>query len=387
MKKLRIIIITLGAVLFLESCNDDDNPGYLYEIPLKTSDGWEVCSSNEAGLDSVQLIEMVDYLASRYVHQIHSIVIVKNDKLVFEKYFEGYLYSNDPPGSNGEFILYNMETDHFLASVSKSVTSVIFGAAVKAGFIAKVDTLLADVLPDYELILVGEKADITLEHLLCMSSGLDWDEWSTSYDDPANDVAAMFHEDDPVEYILSKPMTSSPGDEFHYNSGGTNVLGAVIEKETGMSLLDFANEYLFDPLNVQGGMWEKMAGGYYFASGGIYLRSRELTKIGYLFLNEGYWDNRQIITGEWISKSIAPHIQTDDLIPQSESYGYQWWIMDFHANNQTYECFFAAGWGDQFMFIFPDQEMIITINSGNFTGAVNMSIFAFVENHILPGLL
>jgi CubicO group peptidase (beta-lactamase class C family) len=387
MKKLRMLIVTLGAVLFLGSCNDDDEPGYSYEIPPKTSDGWEVCSSNEVGLDSVQLIEMVDYLASRYVHQIHSIVIVKNDKLVFEKYFEGYLYSNDPPGSNGDYILYDRETDHFLASVSKSVTSVIFGAAVKAGFIAKADTLLVDVLPDYEYILVGEKADITLEHLLCMSSGLYWDEWSTSYEDPANDVVAMFHADDPIEYILSKPMTSSSGDEFHYNSGGTNVLGAVIEKETGMSLLDFANEYLFDPLNVQGGLWEKMASGYYFASGGIYLRPRELTKIGYLFLNEGSWDNSQIITKEWISESIAPHIQTDDLIPQSDSYGYQWWIMDFHANNQSYECFFAAGWGDQFMFIFPNLEMIITINSGNFAGAVNMSIIGFVEKYILPGLL
>ena len=151
--------------------------------------------------------------------------------------------------------------------------------------------------------------------------------------------------------------------------------------------MKFANEYLFDPLNVQGGLWEKMAGGYYFASGGIYLRPWELTKIGYLFLNEGSWDNIQIITKEWISESITPHIQTGELIPQSDSYGYQWWIMNFFANNQSYKCFFAAGWGDQFMFIFPDQDMIITINSGNFAGAVNMSIFAFVQNHILPGLL
>ena len=117
------------------------------------------------------------------------------------------------------------------------------------------------------------------------------------------------------------------------------------------------------------------------------MRTRELTKIGYLFLNEGYWDNTQVITEEWIGESTKAHIQTDDLIPQSDSYGYQWWIMDMQANNHTYNCFFAAGWGDQYMFIFPDQEMIITINSGNYTGAMNMSIFTFVENHILPGLL
>lgn len=386
MKKRGILFIIIGLVLFLASCNKEDEPGYTYEIPTLTDDGWEVSSSNESGLDSAQLTEMVNYLESRYVHNIHSIVIVKNDKLVFEKYFEGYLYSNNPPGSNGDFIQYDRETDHFLASVSKTVTSVIFGAAIRAGFIENVDTLLIDVLPEYGQVLIGEKADITLKHLLCMSSGLHWDEWSIPYNDPANDVAALFNEDDPIEYILSKHMTNSPGDEFHYNSGGTNVLGAVIEKETGMSLLDFGNEYLFDPLNMQGGLWETMAGGYYFASGGVYLRPRELTKIGYLFLNEGSWDNTQIITEEWISESTSAHIQTDNLIPQSDSYGYQWWIMDFFANNQTYECFFAAGWGDQYMFIFPDQEMIITINSGNYTGAMNMSIFNFVENHILPGL-
>ena len=130
MKKLRILIISLVTVLFLGSCNDEES-GYSYEIPPKTSDGWEVSSSNEVGLDSAQLIDMVDYLASRYVHQIHSIVIVKNAKLVFEKYFEGYLYSNDPPGSNGDFILYDRETDHFMASVSKSITSVIFVLQLK----------------------------------------------------------------------------------------------------------------------------------------------------------------------------------------------------------------------------------------------------------------
>ncbi len=379
--------LILGLVLILGSCDNEGESGYTYEIPPLTSDGWMVGSAHEVGLDTTELTDMVDYLASRYVHNIHSIIIVKNDQLVFEKYFEGYLYSNDPPGSNGDFIQYDRETDHFLASVSKSVTSVIFGAAVNAGFIKNVDTLLLDVLPEYEHILIGEKADITLEHLLCMSSGLYWDEWSTSYEDPENDVRALFNEEDPIEYILSKHLTNSPGDEFHYNSGGTNVLGAIIEKETGMSLLDFGNEYLFDPLNMEGGLWELMAGGYYFASGGIYLRPRELTKIGYLFLNEGKWDNTQIITEEWISESTAAHIQTEDLIPQSDSYGYQWWIMDLQANNQTYNCFFAAGWGDQYMFIFPDQEMIITINSGNYTGAMNMSIFTFVENHILPALL
>jgi CubicO group peptidase (beta-lactamase class C family) len=249
-----------------------------------------------------------------------------------------------------------------------------------------VDDLLMDVLPAYKDLLTGEKAEITLKHLLTMSSGLHWDEWSKSYEDPENDVVALFNEEDPIEYILSKHMTNSPGMEFHYNSGGTNVLGAIVEEKTGKSLLEFGNEYLFDPLNIQGGLWERMAGGYFFASGGLYLRPRELSKIGYLFLNDGYWMGEQIITESWITESTTGYIETDNLIPQSETYGYQWWIMDFQAGNISYDCFFAAGWGDQYMFIFPEQEMIITINSGNYYQSGSISLFGLVENFILPAL-
>ena len=383
--QLRISLL-LVLFLLLHGCKDDTEYAYSYRIPEASNDGWEVSSAGDLGLQTSSLVDMMDYLASSPDHQIHSILIIKDDRLVFEEYFEGYLYSNNPPGSNGDYIQYDRETDHYLASVSKSITSVIFGAAVKEGYIASVDTLLRDVLPEYQHILTGRKEGITLEHLLCMSSGLHWDEWSKSFEDPENDVIALFHEEDPLEYILSKHMINDPGQEFLYNSGGTNVLGAVIERATGMGLLDFGNQYLFGPLQVEGGMWERMAGGYMFASGGIYLRPREQAKIGSLFLNEGYWGNEQIITEDWIVASSTEHIETDDLIPQAHAYGYQWWMMDFHINSQIYDCFFAAGWGDQFIFIFPAQDMIVVVNSGNFLSYGGVSVFGLLEEFILQYL-
>ena len=386
MKQHNIYFIFLLLVTGMMGCSLGE-PDFVYEVPEKADDGWEVAHADANGLQSNNLSEMMDFIEATEDHHIHSILILKNDLLVFEHYFEGYLYSNNPPGSNGDFIQYSSLTDHYLASVTKSVTSVIFGAAVKEGFISDVDEPLVDIMPQYDSILTGEKAEITLRHLLTMSSGLHWDEWSSSFENPANDVRALFNEDDPIAYILSKHMTNSPGDEFHYNSGGTNVLGAVVEVKTGMGLLDFGNQYLFDPLNIQGGKWETMAGGYMFASGGLYLRPRELTKIGSLFLNDGYWGEQQIITPDWISQSTYPYIETDNLIPQSDAYGYQWWIMDFQANGQTYDCFFAAGWGDQYMFIFPAEEMIVTIHCGNFLQGGSISIFNLVENFILSGLI
>lgn len=356
---------------------------YVYEIPEIADDGWQVDSLKNTTLSQASLEDMIDHIQSVNDHQIHSILIIKDNKLVFEKYFEGYLYRNNPPGSNGAFITYDRKTDHYLASVTKSVTSVLFGIAVKEGYIETVDEPLRDVFPEYSDILVGDKEGITLEHMLCMSSGLSWDEWSSSFTSPTNDLYSLFHADDPLEAILSNDMIALPGEEFHYNSGGTNILGAVIERKSGMRLIDFANQYLFDPLEVQGGQWETMAGGYLFASGGLYLRPRELAKIGSLFLNEGYWGDKKFITKDWIAASIEPAIVTDDLISESDAYGYQWWTMDFQANGRTYDCFFAAGWGDQYMFVFPGQEMIVVVNSGNFHSYGGVSPFEMVEDYIL----
>lgn len=219
-----------------------------------------------------------------------------------------------------------------------------------------------------------------------MSSGLAWDE-STSYEDPANDVKGMFDSDDPLAYVLSRPLMYSPGTQFLYNSGGTNVLGAVIEKYTGMSLLDFGIEYLFDPLNIEGVEWQRISPDYYFASGGISLRPRDLAKIGYLFLNNGFWGEDQIISPEWISESVQEHIITQGrTIPMAYGYGYQWWLEDFQSNDHTYSSFFAAGWGDQYMFIFPQEEMIIVFNGGNYLKSGSISPFSLVPNFILDSL-
>jgi CubicO group peptidase (beta-lactamase class C family) len=327
---------------------------------------------------------MMAYINRTEGHNIHSILVVKNSRLVFEEYFKGYLYSGDPPGSNGDFILYDRETDHYLASVSKTVTSVIFGAAVKEGFINDLDEKIIDIFPQYSDILTGAKADISVRHLLTMSSGLAWDESSAPYGDPANDVTKLFTSDDPLREVLSNELLSVPGASFLYNSGCTNILGAVIEKYTGMSLLDFGNRYIFGPLEVDGGLWQKMGGGLYFASGGVFLRPRELAKIGYLFVNDGRWKGYQIVTAGWIEDSTTGHIPTmGRTIAAAESYGYQWWLINFDANNRTYACFMAAGWGGQYMLVFPEQEMIIVFTGGNFLRAGPISPFDLVEDYIL----
>lgn len=387
MKNIKCILLVFSLIILSSSCKKERISGYKYQIPEASGDGWEVGSSDEAGLSSFTLSKMMDQINATPGHNIHNILIFKSGKLVFEKYFEGYLYSNNPPGSNGNFIQYDYETDHFLASVSKTITSVLFGVAVKEGFIDNVNAKIIDIFPEYKDLLTGAKAEITIKQLLTMSSGLAWDESSASYGDPANDVTALFDSEDPLAYVLSRPLLYTPGTQFLYNSGGTNVLGAVIQKYSGKSLLDFGNEYLFNPLNIQGGEWQRLSAEYYFASGGIFLRPRELAKIGYLFLNNGYWNEKQIITPDWISESVQKHIITQGrTLSLANGYGYQWWLKDFQANSHTYNSFFAAGWGDQYMFIFPLEDLMIVFNGGNYLSAGSISPFSLVADYILVAL-
>jgi len=360
---------------------------YHYAVPVGADDGWEVASLRDEAMDPAPLEQMMGVMARTEGHNIHAVLIFRNGKLVFEEYFEGYLYSSNPPGSDGDLVRYDRETDHYLASVSKSITSVILGAAVKEGLLDGVDQRVVDLLPRYEEILTGAKAQITLEHMLNMASGLPWDESSAPYGDPANDVTALFSSADPIEHILSKELIASPGEAFLYNSGTTNVLGAVIQEVAGMSLLDYGNQVLFDPLNIQGGAWQRIAGGYYFASGGVFLRPRELAKIGFLFLNDGYWGDHQVITREWIRASSQEHITTEGrTLPWAHAYGYQWWHTDFQVSGETYSAIHAAGWGDQYMFIFPELDLITVINGGNYLSSGSLSVPYLMEEFILASV-
>ena len=124
---------------------------------------------------------------------------------------------------------------------------------------------------------------------------------------------------------------------------------------------------------------------FQFASGGIYARSREMLKMGYLYLNNGKWKSNQIITQDWVNQSQQPYISTPSW-PNSDSYGYQWWIKDFSVSGNTYHCFYAAGWGDQYMFIFPNENMIIEFNCGNFSNSALISPFNLVDDYILKTL-
>jgi len=385
--KLTLMFVFILTV-FVECNKDSDSAinGYKYMPPLSFDDGLETASLESEGMKIDPIIDMMNYLNSNHSHTIHNILITKNNKLVFEEYFNGYKLAYSSPDLNGELMDYTRTTDHPMQSISKSVTSVIFGIAAKEGYFPDLNKNIIDYFPEYADILTGEKADITIHHLLTMTCGLAWDESTYTIGDSRNDITQLFASEDPMSFILSKPLITAPGTHFSYNSGATNVIGAIIEKATGMGFLDYANQKLFEPLQSEGGAWSAYSNGQIHASGGLYFKARELTKIGLLFLNDGMWESNQIITPDWINSSQYEHVaSTENFIPNA-LYGYYWWLTNFTINGTSHKCFFAAGWGDQYMFIIPDLDMIIEFNSGNYLGNSSILPFDLLYDYIFKAI-
>jgi len=390
MKIARKFTVCIFLILSIAtSCKKEAEPDpnkYIYAIPSVYEDGLETSSLESVGMDVVSIGEMMNCINATKGHMIHNILIIKNKKLVFEEYFEGYTLQWTAPDMNGELMNCTKDTDHYMASVSKSVTSVVVGIAVKEGLISDVNNKIIDYFPEYSEILTGEKADITIQHLLTMTCGLELDESTYSYNDPRNELRQVMTMDDPIAYILSKPLESTPGTHFSYSSGTGIVLSAIIEKVSDMKFLDYSNSRLFDLLRSAGGAWSSIHNGLTFASGGLSFKARELSKIGLLFLNNGQWEGYEIITPEWIEQSQQEHIPTNNAFFQNSSYGYQWWNTQFVVNGVPHKCFFAAGWGDQFMFIIPGLDMIIEFNSGNYFGTSEISPFDLLERYIFKAI-
>jgi Beta-lactamase class C and other penicillin binding proteins len=137
--------------------------------------------------------------------------------------------------------------------------------------------------------------DLTLKHLLTMTSGIKWDESTVAYTDPANSCAGMEKSDDWIQFVLDQPLADAPGATFVYNSGVTELLSQVIKKVTGKQADEYAAEHLFAPLGITDTYWKRTPKGLSDTEGGLYLTARDLAKIGYLYLHDGVWDGRRLL--------------------------------------------------------------------------------------------
>lgn len=340
---------------------------YTYQQPEEIDDGWGASSLNEADIDSGKINEMMLDILSGNDKNIHSILLVKNGKLVLEEYFYGY----------------NRDKYHFLASVSKSITSILIGISIDQKLTADVETKAYEFFPEYTgSKWIDQKYPITLQHILTMAAGLDWDAMKYSRRDPRHTTHQMYDSNDPIGFVLERNLAGVPGERFYYNSGLTILLGGIVNNTTGLYIDEFAGQYLFAPLGISDYHWDKFPDGTIQTDGGLHLRPRDMAKIGYMMLKDGKWKDQQIVSKEWVDESTKRHIDARGI-----EYGYQWWIGNTTINNKTIKVLFASGHGGQKIFIIPNLDLVVVFTSRVFNSKGSSGPEGFLLKYIIPSTM
>lgn len=391
--KLIFMGLLVGCLVFcLMSCKYSGEKGkekeiYVYRVPVQADDGWETAHAADENIDQFKLTAMMNEYFGITSQDVHAILIVKNKRLVFEEYFAGHDYGGGAPYYRGAWTEFNRFTLHCMHSVTKSFTSAMMGIAIDKGFISGVDEKMFSYFPEYSHLMDSEKEKITLEHLLAMSSGLEWNEGDVALSDDNNDLTRMIRSSDPIGFILGKPVVHEPGAYYYYSGGDTNIVGDMIRRSTGLNVDLLSREYLFPQLGITDFSWLyfPLAEGIVYCSGDIYLRPRDMAKFGQLFLNGGTWKGERIISEEWINISTSPYIATPEGVRHSDAYGYQWWLFTYNIQEQEIFSYSARGWGGQYIIVLPGLNVVVVFTGGNY--ATYPPCHHLMATYILPAIL
>jgi CubicO group peptidase (beta-lactamase class C family) len=386
---LMIIVISILSLL-LASCGTEPSGNYTYQMPESANDGFEVGSLDEVNVDSAMIEAAVDNIHSGKYSEVHSMVIVKDNKLVFEEYFPGHQYQWDGLGNHGAWVNWNRNMPHEIMSDTKSITSACIGIAIDKGFIESIDQSIFDDLPNHQHLNTDGKDQITIEHLITMTSGLEWKEWGTSYTDLENDILKLWVEcNDQVSCVLEKPFVAEPGTEFVYSGGGMVLLGEIIKNATNMDIEAFSGKYLFEPIGIERPVWSRFSSGVIDGSGGINLTPRDMAKFGVTFLDNGVWDGQQIISPSWVQKSAATYRDNKRInVPGEDSgrvgYSYTWWTKQYSHSDQKVNMYYAGGWGGQLIMVLPELNTVVVFTGGDYV--TKRHNFKILEKYILPAI-
>ena len=357
-KIIRVIVVAITPFC-LFSCT---TPTKVIES-LK-QDEFELASPDQVGLNPT-VVARVDSLVNNLVYpNIHSILISKDNKLVFERYYRG---KDQVWGDDIGVIDFKQDSLHDLRSVSKSVVSACIGIAIEQGKIKSVDQKVFDFFPEYKYLDTGMNATLTIRHMLTMTTGQKWNE-NISYADTTNSERRMIRNKDPVAYALSQPFDNTPGTSWNYNGGTTQVLAAIVHISTGQQVDAFARDHLFNPLGVRRFEWTRYPNSNIpAAASGLRLRPRDMLKFGMLYINKGKHNDIHVLTNEWVKESTRTHIPSKHQ-PRTidNGYGYQFWTETAQLPAGDIPFAIAIGNGFQRIFIDDKNKMIVVITSGNY---------------------
>ena len=322
---LRSAVLTPLLLFTISACSDDSlSPGERFPL------------AREMGMDPRVLDSVFEAAAAS--GSSRSLVVERGGTLVAEGYFQGFTADS-------------LQT---VWSVTKSFTSTLVGIALDLGLLPGLDATLAELIPDSVYALDGAKGAITLRQLLTMSTGIPWVEGSDGSEYPQW-VSAPSQ----VEYYLDKPLAFPPGSVFDYSDGAAHITSVILHHATGISSLDFAREHLLQPLGITESAWWTDKDDYCFGGLGLWLRPRDMVKLGRLFLDGGVWEGERVVSQAWIQEATRTQIDAGGNGPGNEDYGYYWWIGS-GPGSVGYE---AIGYGGQLIVVFPELDMVVATTS------------------------
>jgi len=253
-----------------------------------------------------------------------------------------------------------------MQSVTKSVTSTLVGIALGQDKISGVSVKVMDFFNENEIGNVDDwKRDLSLEDILTMRSGIDWNE-SISYTNPENSTIQLEASENWVDFVINRKMDAEPGTVFEYNSGASVLLSYIIKESTGMYVDEYAEKYLFGPLGIENYYWKKTPTGLPDTEGGLYLEIHDLAKLGYLYLHDGIWEEDRILPQGWVESVVTPHVE--DTTPGNDrnnlGYGYQWWLIPYKDDPVSY-IYTCLGYGGQYLFVVPEYDLVAVFTAWN----------------------
>jgi CubicO group peptidase (beta-lactamase class C family) len=343
---------------------------YAYAIPPDLGDGLQVGDAAEAGIDSASIARIVNRVTDGTYRDVHSVLVFRGGKLVVEEYF--YEYDRTRP--------------HQMRSASKSVVSALVGIAIDRGVLTGDTELVTKRLPYARLAKnpSPQKQRITLRDLLTMRSGLACDDWDGS--SPGNE-SRVYQSEDWVKFVIDLPMVTAPGTKGSYCSGNVKIAGRMVERATGKPLPTFARENLFTPLGIRASdvRWNytlSSANAATFAQ--LYLRPRDMLKLGVLFHQHGSWNGRQVISADWVARSTKQWSTVGD-----QRYGYFWWHQWVNApapgGMRHVDMVVATGNGGQKIYLVPSLDLVVVLTGGNYNAQSPAT--AIMARELLPALL
>ena len=324
------------------------------------------------GMDPARLAGAVEKIRAGAYGDINSLLVLRNDYLVLEEYFSPEYHGRD--------------YRHPAKSVTKSVTSALIGIALAQGRIESLQLDLPALFPRYPELAAQDspKRHITLEHLLTMTAGFRWDEFTPGYNSSDKMVASP----DWIEHVLDLPLAHAAGERWVYNSGCSMLLSDILARAVGRPVDDWARDVLFDPIGLENYNWSLGKNGVINTGWGLAMSRRDLARIGVLYLNEGRWGDRQVVPADWVRRSTATQVLgVGDYFPFA--YGYQWWRLQDPeptvAMLAVNDAFFALGFGGQFVFVVPHLELVVVSTAANFADDTKQ-FFGILREHVFPAI-